>query len=158
MRSLRPILLCLAIVLLPTSLLGAEKWQAFGVKQFGFVFDVPPGFVLAQRSDQGAAFEGRNDAFLTVWGARLGEASFRAEIEHRMVVARQEGWRLTYKRLAPGWASYSGLKSGQILYVRAIQVCRDRAALFSITYNRNEKVDYDPVVVRMVRSLKAQHC
>jgi hypothetical protein len=158
MKCLRPILLCLAIVLLPTSLFGAEGWQAFGVKQFGFIFDVPPGFVLAQRSDQGAAFEGRNDAFLTVWGARLGEASFRAEIEHRMVVARQDGWRLTYKRLTPGWASYSGLKGGQILYVRAIQVCRDRAALFSIMYNRDEKAAYDRVIVRMVRSLKAQHC
>ncbi|AZO55663.1 MULTISPECIES: hypothetical protein [unclassified Mesorhizobium] len=152
------ILLSLVVTMTPTSLLGAEGWQAFGIKHFGFVFDVPPGFALTQRSDQGAAFEGKNNAFLAVWGAQLGEASFRAEIEHRMAVNEMDGWRLTYKRVRSQWASYSGLKDGQILYVRAIKVRDDRAALFTVKYNRDEKVPYDPIVVRMVRSLRAVGC
>ena len=145
-------------ILFFTPIVSAAAWQQFGVRRFGFTFDVPPGFVLTQRSDQGAAFQGENDAFLAVWGARLVNASFRAEIEHRMIEDEKAGWKLTYRRITPSWASYSGVRSGQIRYVRAIEVCSDRAALFTINYSRSEKVPYDPVIGRMVRSLKADVC
>lgn len=135
-----------------------QAWQPFGIKQFGFTFDVPPSFVLTQHSEQGAAFQGKNDAFLAVWGARLGKASFRTEIEHRMVEDEKDGWKLTYQRVTPRWASYSGTKGGQIRYVRAIAICNHRAALFTVNYSRAEKIPYDPVVVRMVRSLKTEGC
>ncbi|WP_245478076.1 MULTISPECIES: hypothetical protein [unclassified Mesorhizobium] len=151
-------MLSLVSILFFSTLLQAQAWQPFGVRQFGFTFDVPPGFVLTQRSDQGAAFRGANEAFLAVWGARLGKASFRAEIKHRMVEDEKAGWKLTYRRVTPRWASYSGINNGQIRYVRAIAICDDRAALFTINYSKSEKVPYDPVVVRMVRSLKAEGC
>ncbi|RVD23975.1 MAG: hypothetical protein EOQ27_01785 [Mesorhizobium sp.] len=151
-------LLSLVSILFFSTLLQAQAWQPFGVRQFGFTFDVPPGFVLTQRSDQGAAFRGANEAFLAVWGARLGKASFRAEIKHRMVEDEKAGWKLTYRRVTPRWASYSGINNGQIRYVRAIAICDDRAALFTINYSKSEKIPYDPVVVRMVRSLKAEGC
>ncbi|MGX8008910.1 hypothetical protein ACVDG8_007770 [Mesorhizobium sp. ORM8.1] len=111
---MRRLLLGLIVFLSYTTWLQAEAWQPFGVRQLGFTFDIPPGFVLAQHSDQGAAFQGSRDAFLVVWGARLGKASFRAEIEHRMIEDEKAGWRLTYRRIAPGWASYSGVKNGEI--------------------------------------------
>ncbi|WP_245494558.1 MULTISPECIES: hypothetical protein [unclassified Mesorhizobium] len=151
-------MLSLVSILFFSTLLQAQAWQPFGVRQFGFTFDVPPGFVLTQRSDQGAAFRGANEAFLAVWGARLGKASFRAEIKHRMVEDEKAGWKLTYRRVTPRWASYSGINNGQIRYVRAIAICDDRAALFTINYSKSEKIPYDPVVVRMVRSLKAEGC
>ncbi|MER8402264.1 hypothetical protein [Mesorhizobium sp. M0306] len=152
------LLLSFVSLLFSTTLLYAQEWQPFGVKQFGFVFDVPPGFVLTQRSDQGAAFQGKNGAFLAVWGARLGKASFRAEIEHRIVEDEKAGWKVTYRRVKPTWASYSGLRDGQIRYVRIIAICNDRAALFTMNYSRSEKIPYDPVVLRMVRSLRAEGC
>ncbi|TPI72542.1 hypothetical protein [Mesorhizobium sp. B2-8-9] len=155
---MRRIVLAFACILCSTALVQPKPWQHFGVKEFGFIFDVPPGFALSQRSDQGAAFEGERRAFLAVWGARLGKASFEAEIEHRMMQDEKDGWRLTYRRLTPKWASYSGIKEGQIRYVRAIKVCADRAALFTINYSRDEKVPYDPVIVGMVRSLRAEGC
>lgn len=152
------LLLSFVSLLFSTMLLYAQEWQPFGVKQFGFVFDVPPGFVLTQRSDQGAAFQGKNGAFLAVWGARLGKASFRAEIEHRIVEDEKAGWKVTYRPVKPTWASYSGLRDGQIRYVRVIAICNDRAALFTMNYSRSEKILYDPIVVRMVRSLRAEGC
>jgi hypothetical protein len=75
-----------------------------------------------------------------------------------MVEDEKDGWKLTYRRLTPRWASYSGVKDGQIRYVRAIAVCTDRAAFFVMNYRRNEKIPYDLVVVRMVRSLKPEGC
>ncbi|ESX07959.1 hypothetical protein X765_31785 [Mesorhizobium sp. LSHC440B00] len=155
---MRRLLLGLTVFLFWTTLLQAEAWQPFGVRQLGFSFDIPPNFVLTQNSEQGAAFQGPRDAFLVVWGARLGKASFRAEIEHRMIEDEKAGWRLTYRRLAPKWASYSGVKNGEIRYVRAIMVCNQRAALFTMNYRKSEKKPYDPVVMRMVRSLRAEGC
>ncbi|AZO41433.1 hypothetical protein EJ076_09975 [Mesorhizobium sp. M7D.F.Ca.US.005.01.1.1] len=152
------LVLSLFAYLFCSTLLQAQAWQPFGVRQLGFTFDVPPGFVLTQHEDQGAAFQGPRNAFLAVWGARLGKASFRAEIEHRMMEDEKAGWQLSYRRLTPKWASYSGVKNGEIRYVRAIKVCNDRAALFTINYSRFEKTPYDPIVVRMVRSLKAEGC
>ncbi|MBZ9747685.1 hypothetical protein LB516_20790 [Mesorhizobium sp. CO1-1-7] len=158
MKRLPLFLLSLGAMMIPTTLLGAAQWEGFGIKHLGFVFDVPPGFALAQRTDQGAAFEGRHKAFLAVWGAQLGKASFRTEIEHRIAVNENDGWKVTYKRVTPQWASYSGVKEGQILYVRAIKICRNRAALFTVNYARTEKVPYDPLIIRMVKSLKVQGC
>jgi hypothetical protein len=158
MNAMARFLLSLVSTLLFTTLVQAQAWQPFGVKQFGFTFDVPPSFVLTQHSDQGAAFEGKNDAFLAVWAQKLGKFGFRAEIEHRMVEDEKDGWKLTYRRVTPKWASYSGIKDGQIRYVRAIAVCKDRAALFVMNYRGDEKIPYDPVVVRMVRSLKPEGC
>ncbi|ESY27101.1 hypothetical protein X747_33085 [Mesorhizobium sp. LNJC384A00] len=155
---MRRLLLGLTVFLFWTTLLQAEAWQPFGVRQLGFSFDIPPNFVLTQNSEQGAAFQGPRDAFLVVGGARLGKASFRAEIEHRMIEDEKAGWRLTYRRLAPKWASYSGVKNGEIRYVRAIMVCNQRAALFTMNYRKSEKKPYDPVVMRMVRSLRAEGC
>ncbi|RUW89302.1 hypothetical protein EOA19_25460 [Mesorhizobium sp. M7A.F.Ca.US.010.02.1.1] len=155
---MRRLLLGLTAFLIWTTWLQAEAWKPFGVRQLGFTFDIPPGFALTQHSHQGAAFRGPRDAFLVVWGARLGKASFRAEIEHRMIEDEKAGWRLTYRRIAPGWASYSGVKNGAIRYVRAIMVCDERAALFTMNYRQSEKEPYDPIVVRMVRSLKARGC
>lgn len=43
MRRALHILLGLVITMMPTSLLGAGAWQAFGIKHLSFVFDVPPG-------------------------------------------------------------------------------------------------------------------
>lgn len=155
---MRRMIFAFVCILCCTALVQARPWQHFGIKEFGFIFDVPPGFELSQRSDQGAAFEGERQAFLAVWGARLSKASFEAEIEHRMRQDEEDGWRLTYRRLTPKWASYSGIRDGQIRYVRAIQICANRAALFTINYNRDEKAPYDPVVVRMVKSLRAEGC
>ncbi|TIU07200.1 MAG: hypothetical protein E5W44_21885, partial [Mesorhizobium sp.] len=67
-------------------------------------------------------------------------------------------WKLTYRRLTSTWASYSGINNGEIRYVRAIRVCDDRAALFTINYSRSEKTPYDRIIVRMVRSLRAEGC
>lgn len=155
---MRRLLLGFTAFLICTTWLQAEAWTPFGVRQLGFTFDIPPGFALTQHSQQGAAFRGPREAFLVVWGARLGKASFRAEIEHRMIEDEKAGWRLTYQRIAPRWASYSGVKNGEIRYVRAIMVCDERAALFTMNYRQTEKEPYDPIVVRMVRSLKAQGC
>ena len=65
---------------------------------------------------------------------------------------------ITYKRVTPKWAAYSGVKEGLIRYVKAITVCDDRAAFFLMDYDRNRKIEYDPIVTRMEKSMKRERC
>jgi hypothetical protein len=139
---------------------SSQEWQQFGVLQSGFVFDVPPGFLLTQRAEngQGATFEEKGGASLVVWGEDLATGDFRARIGDQIAAGERNGWHLTYRRLTPRWSSYSGIKGDKIRYFRAVAICANRMAAFKLDYSRDQKVPYDPVVVRMVRSLKAEGC
>ena len=137
-----------------------QEWQQFGVLHSGFVFDVPPGFRLTQRAvdGQGATFEEESGASLIVWAEDLAIGGFRARILGQMAADEQSGWHLTYRRVTPRWASYSGIRGNKIRYFRAVAICADRVAAFELDYSRDQKIPYDPIVVRMVRALKAEGC
>ena len=158
--GMRRIMRSLLVFLLLPAQAVAQEWQHFGIQRFGFIFDVPPDFVLAQRPENGdgATFQGSDGAFLAVWGVNLETRNFRPEIAKQIKRDEKEGWNVTYRRLTAKWASYSGIKDGKIRYVRAIAICSDRAAIFLIEYGRDNKIPYDPIVTRMVRSLKPEGC
>ncbi|WP_394885659.1 hypothetical protein ACG873_01000 (plasmid) [Mesorhizobium sp. AaZ16] len=121
---------------------------------------MPPEFELLHRSEDGdgAAFHSPDGALLAVWGTNVAEGDFLPQVKKQISRDEKEGWKFTYRRLTREWASYSGTKDDQIRYVRGITVCGDRAAMFLIDYSREQKAAYDPVVTRMVRSLKPEDC
>jgi hypothetical protein len=154
------ILLVFSALMLSFAQATAQEWQQFGIERFGFVFDVPPEFELLHRSKDGdgAAFQSPDGALLAVWGTNVDEGDFLPQVKKQISRDEKEGWKFTYRRLTREWASYSGIKDDQIRYVRGITVCGDRAAMFLIDYSREQKVAYDPVITRMVRSLKPEGC
>ncbi len=163
MSCMARLLNTLAVALLVSAVPAASQaqdWQRFGLKESKFNFEVPPGFTMTQRADngQGAMFSGPDGAVLAVWGSDLDKRDFRSQIDSQMQQDAAEGWKLTYQRVTADWASYSGIKDGKIRYFRAISVCGDKAAVFLMDYDRSAKVPYDPIVVRMVRTLKADRC
>ena len=113
--EMRRILLPLLVLLLLPAQAVAQEWQHFGIQRFGFIFDVPPDFVLAQRPENGdgATFQGTEGAFLAVWGVNLETRNFRPEIEKQIKQDEKEGWNVTYRRLTAKWASYSGIKEAR---------------------------------------------
>ncbi len=139
---------------------ASQEWGQFGFRKLGFAFDVPPGFVLKQTAanDNGATFEAEDGASLAVWGDSLSIRNLKSTVQAQLDADEAEGWDVTYRRLTPTWASYSGIKVDRIRYVRAIAVCNDRVGIFQLEYDVEDKVPYDPIVVRMVRSLKAEGC
>jgi hypothetical protein len=139
---------------------ASEEWQQVGFRESRFSFEVPPGFDLAQNAEggQGATFGRKDGSSLAVWGADLPKPKFRAQIDSQMKQDEENGWHLTYRRVTSNWASYSGIKDGKIRYFRAIALCGNKAAAFRLDYDRREKIAFDPIVVRMVRTLKAEGC
>jgi hypothetical protein len=159
-----PTLLRIIEVVLALALLagpaGSQEWEQFGFRRLGFSFDVPPGFVLKQTADndRGATFETTDGGFLAVWGDDLPKRDFGSTVQAQLNADEEEGWNITYRRITPTWASYSGIKHGKIRYFRALSVCTNRVGIFQLDYDVKDKVRYDPVVVRMVRSLKKDAC
>ena len=155
-RSLAPLLLLLAL-LAPTE--AQDGWQRYRLEQFGFSFEAPPGFRLEPHEDTTTLnFSGPNGARLAVGGAALDGGRFLPLVRAHMRQDMDEGLDVTYRRFTPGWVSYSGFMGEAIRYVRAIEACADRVAIFVVDYDRAEKRAYDPVVTRLVRSLRADGC
>jgi hypothetical protein len=95
---------------------------------------------------------------LSVWGSHVTEGDFAAEVANRIELSSAYGWKITYQKKAEDWASWSGTKGGRVMYARAISLCRSRAAFFHLEYDLAEVATYDPVVERLVASLKSGDC
>jgi hypothetical protein len=150
----------LAAILMMLALpVAAAEWGHYENARFGFAVDIPPEFGNAQEALNGdgriyASGDGR--AVLRIYGGNIVEADFEAALATAMGHAESDGWALSYQRVTPGWASYSGTRNGQILYARAIAACGgSQYASFELVYPAAEVRAYDPVVERLVRSLRA---
>ncbi len=144
---------------LPVS--AADVWTRYSNPRFSYSAEVPPGFALTQESDNGdgATFDSRDGARLLIFGAFAGNGSFAADIRQRIAWDEEKGWAITYQKVTPGWASYSGSRSANVLYVRGVALCDGSAAYFQLEYPRSALKAYDKLVNRMIKSLRpAEGC
>jgi hypothetical protein len=135
----------------------AQDWQQYDNARFGYSIDVPPGF-----SGQGESENGDGQAFaadgkpidLLVWGGQALEG-FEAEVAQRMAWDEDEAWNITYQATTPRWASWSAIKGFRILYQRMVLLCDGTSyAAFRVEYSVTDSAEMDPVVERLVRSLR----
>lgn len=151
MRWLLVLLFCLA---LGPAL--ADDWGHYANERFGVEADVPPGFgpEPPPANGDGQAYA-TPTARLAIYGSLILEGDFEREVAQRMRWDEADGWAITYKVVTPGWASWSGQRGSRILYVRAVPVCGGAGyGAFSLEYSRADLKAFDPVVERLVRSLR----
>ncbi len=145
----------LIVALLATPVLAAE-WGHYVNERFGVEADVPPGFVAGQppANGDGLGFS-TPTARLSIHGSLIVEGDFESVVAQRMQWTAEDGWAITYQAVTPGWASWSGKRGSRILYARAIRIC-DGAALgaFDLEYSEADRKAFDPVVERLVSSLR----
>lgn len=143
--------------LLATPTLAAD-WGEYENGRFGYVIDVPPDFEWGEEAANGDGrvfTSGDGTQTLRVYGGNILEADFESSVQAAMGYARDAGWALSYERVTPSWASYSGERSGMILYARAIAVCEgSQFASFEYEYPKAALQQADAVVNRLVRSLR----
>ena len=151
---MRELLAALLITLAAPTL--AADWGHYENARFGYAVDVPPGF-----EGQGEADNGDGQVFSTptaelrVYGGYILEGDFDDEVKALQQTAVDAGWTITYQATSPRWASYSGTQGGRIFYARAIALCDGAVAEFSLTYGKADLRAFDPIVERLVRSLKS---
>ena len=144
-------MLCPAIVL-------AAEWGRYDNVRFGYGVDVPPGFIGRGEADNGdgQVFAGPGGDLLRGDGGNAMAETFEDAVNAGMGYAEDAGWALSYQRVTPTWASYSGTRNGRILYARAIALCGGRQfASFELEYPQRELQPMNPVVEHLVRSLRA---
>jgi hypothetical protein len=151
----------LSLVALLTAVAAtAAEWTAFEDERFGFRMEIPPGFELSFETEQenGRVFHNDSGDILAVWASLPGNGSFESDVVERLKSDQADSWDISYERMTPDWASYSGTRESEIRYVRAVNLCGRGTAYFIIDYPREAKVRYDSIVTRLVRSMKPTPC
>jgi hypothetical protein len=153
-----------AALLLASTVVGASafEWSHYVNQRFGYSIDIPPEFSAITEADNGdGGMSHSNDKLseLAVWGSNLVENGLSDDFASRLAAAEADGWTVSYRRETPGWASWSGSQQGRVFYARAIALCNGQAAYFLIEYPKARQKWYDPIVLRLVKSLKnARSC
>ncbi len=139
---------------------SGQGWEQFGFRKLGFRFEIPTSFALKELAvdRRGATFEADDGGYLSVWGHSLPVRHFKEAVQAHQFGDEEEGWDITYRRVTPRWASFSGVRDGRIRYFRAIAVCGDRVGFFQLDYAARDKLAYDPVIIALVRSLRQDGC
>lgn len=150
----RPVLAAFAAALALPVL--AEEWRSYANPRYGYTIELPASFSIVQEAQNGdgitlSAADGA--AELLVFGAMVTETDFAAEARLRRDFAAEDGWAISYERVTGNWASFSGSRGGEVIYVRGISLCGGASAWFEMTYPRTRIKTYDPVVARMVETL-----
>jgi hypothetical protein len=136
--------------------LAAEP-QTYVNARFSYAISVPEGYRVSAASENGdgqTMVSRDGTAQLAVWGAHITDGTFQSEIEDRIGWEKDDGWSVSYQRVQPEWASYSGSKGNRIFYTRSIPVCgRAQAAYFRIEYEKADRHLLDPIIKDLVASL-----
>ena len=153
---MRPVLLALLVCLSMVSVAAGQDWQRYENARFGYVLEVPPGFVGQGEpaNGDGQVFDGGPGRELRAYGG-FALGGFEREVLRRIELARDNGLAVTYEVVTPNWASYSGTRGGRIVYARAIAICGgDALAMFELTYPSAERSRFDPLIDRLVGAFR----
>ena len=139
----------------------AADWGNYANTRYGYEIGVPPGFSGGGESDSGdgQVFRSKDGSqTLTVWGGYLLDEEFSADMQQRKQGDADQGWAMSYEASSPQWISYSGSRGGHVLYARGIARCGDQYAMFRLEYAQQDVVKLNPVVEKLVQTLKAGRC
>lgn len=150
------------LLLIPLLFAGpvlAADWTAYDNSRFGYAIDVPPDFSrdgVEPANGDGASFTSVDGTqSLAVWGGNIVEGSFESSVHAAIGFAKVDGWAISYERVTPSWASFSGWRNGIVLYARSIPLCGDaQYASFWLEYPQRDIATIEPAVDRLVRSLQ----
>jgi hypothetical protein len=136
----------------------AQELEGYENIRYGYRLDIPPGY-----SGEGEADNGDGQVFrpkdgtqeLRVFGRTLMVPEFERAANDSIIYHTNEGWNVSYKRVTPSWASYSGTRNGMVLYVRMIPICgEDQTVSAELTYPERDMAAMDDVVELVVDTLK----
>ena len=149
-------LVAIVLVVLGTSAL-ADSWSRYENGRFVYGIDIPPGFseiAEAENGDGGVSTSADGTAQLRVWGGYLVVGDFTSDVADRISSDQSEGWIVSYDHRKAASASWSGRRGDRIIYERAVKACDDSSVHFRLEYERADLDAYDPIVSRLVGSLR----
>ena len=143
------------LIMLPLPVFSAE--QHYVNVRYGYAIDVPSSLIGQGESENGDGqlFKSAT-ASLAVFGGSSMDSDFETEVKARQGYSTEDGWNLTYQVSTPRYASYSAVRTSQILYVRMIALCGgSQFAEFELEYSKADLKAFNPIIDGLVASLKA---
>ncbi|CAN7626981.1 hypothetical protein LJR030_001653 [Rhizobium sp. LjRoot30] len=146
--------MAVAAVLLAAPAL-ADDQPDYVNSRFGFGIDLPPDFIVIHESNGDGMRLASPDrkTLLSVFGTNLLDKSLEDEVRERIDMQEKNGWQISYKKISPGSASFSGSRDGRILYVRAVALCDGAAGFAWLEYDKAALKKHDPLVRQLVKTL-----
>jgi hypothetical protein len=139
----------------------AADWTSYSNARFGETIDIPPDFVSnapGPENGDGLTFHSADGKVeLLVWGNSLSSGGLKSDTQERLQGEKDAGWNISYrKNMASAWFIFSGSKNDRIMYMRSIASCKGTQALhFRIEYPKEQKQEYDAIITRLGKTLKA---
>ncbi len=146
----------------------AGGWERYVNERFGASAEIPPGFVNdgppPENGDGLTWHDAKRDAELKVWGGNLAAWDFAEDFAQTVTSEQEQGFDISYRTSAnldmkasgPSWFAYSGTGKGRIVYGKALASCGgEQEVAFRIEYPEARKAEFDAVVARLAKSLKA---
>jgi hypothetical protein len=154
----RSVLCLLLLVLLGQKAQAASGWDRFTSKYSGCSVEYPTDiFTASQRTDADGATRFTSNlsgANMVVAGGSNGRKASISDIV-RTYLEQVEGETITYRRQEEGWAVYSGYRGGLIYYLKIIlSKTRQQACVLELKYPPANKLELDPIVSRVAKSLR----
>jgi len=135
----------------------AADWWPYDNARFGYSIELPPGFgltVLANHGDGLALAPADKSAKLLVFATPGLNGDFSSEAKIRLVLAKQDGWQVSFSKMTPQGFNFTGVRRDRIVYGRGVALCNGASAFFQMDYAKADMQRYDAVVMRLARSLK----
>jgi hypothetical protein len=137
-----------------------EGWSRYRNERFGTLAEVPLHvFKLIEpppANGDGRAFASRDGAQLTISGSYGPDVVVDTFAGYKAwLLENAELDRITYKAEGKTWLVLSGVRGQNIVYQKVVEGC-GAAHTLHIEYSASKKDLYDPVAVRMARSLSCK--
>ena len=130
-------------------------WRTYANARFGVAVDYPAVFSVRgaePENGDGQSFETADGAAkLRVYGGYNAERRTPAEL---LEAYKTAGVRYAYAASGRGWFALSGVKDGEIGYLRCNLGAGDVVGCFEIRYPEAQAARWAPVVERLGRSLR----
>lgn len=138
---------------------AAETWKLHLNARFGTAAEYPaerfhPG--RPPENGDGQSFTARDGAALTIFASYNVEDDTPASYEASLRSGSSDYSEITLRASGSNWLVLSGYRGDSIFYEKYIFTKRKDADLihaFVITYGRDAKAVYDPIVARLARTL-----
>ena len=140
---------------------AAADWRPYINARFGYSVDVPKGFVGNGEFSTGQLFRDTRAALLLhdgEWDIEASQTSFAEKILKYKDTLVERGWIITYETTSTTQAAYSGTRRDRVLYTRVIALCENTVNVLTLDYRREDLEEFDPIILRLVRSHRATLC
>lgn len=147
---MRPLL---ALFMLLASPALADDWQRYENQLYGYALDIPPGLLWRGEGSNGDGQDFTSPTVTLHVRAEPSPNGFEASFRKWQEWEAGQGWNVVFQSVTPTWASLSARRSGWLMELRAIDLCRTAWVNVQLEYTVTNAVTMRPIIERLASSL-----